>query len=467
MFNPIEAFQRYAAKHGYLTAPVKSDRMPPGIPYIVGNEGAERFSYYGMRAILVVFMTKYLLGRNGALDVMDESDAKYWYHLFVSSVYFLPFLGAVLADALWGKYRTIVALSIVYCFGHLALALDDTRVGLFVGLSLIALGAGGIKPCVSAHVGDQFGATNQRLLPRVYSWFYFSINVGSTISSIWIPVVLDKQGPHLAFAIPGILMFLATVVFWIGRKKFVHIPPGGNSFNEEAVSPVGLRVIGRLMVLNIFVAIFWSLFDQSSSAWVLQAEKMDRQLLGHVWLASQLQAINPVFVVLFIPIFSYVVYPFMNRFFEVTALRKIMIGFFVATPSFFITAWVEHRITQGFAPSVWWHVLAYFFITAAEILISITGLEFYYTQAPKKMKSLMLAVWLSAVTIGNVFTALVNKFNKQNGKLLLEGAEYYLFFACLMVVAAIIFGFVAARFKVQTFIQDEEPSPTPQTAVTS
>ncbi len=457
MFNPVEAFRRYAAKHGYLTAPVKSDRMPTGIPYIVGNEGAERFSYYGMRAILVVFMTHYLLGRNGALEVMDESDAKYWYHLFVSSVYFLPFLGAILADAFLGKYRTILILSLVYCLGHLALALDATRTGLFVGLSLIAFGAGGIKPCVSAHVGDQFGASNQSLLPRVYSWFYFAINLGSTISTIWIPVVLNDKGPHLAFAIPGVLMLLATGVFWIGRNKFVHIPPAGTSFLKEAVGPVGLRVIGRLLLLNIFVAIFWSLFDQSSSAWVLQAEKMDRQIFGHVWLASQLQAINPIFVVLFIPVFSYFVYPYLNRFFTVTPLRKMTLGFIVAIPSFFITAWVEHRITQGFAPSAWWHVLAYFFITAAEILISITGLEFYYTQAPKKLKSLMLAVWLSAVTMGNLFTALVNKFNKVNGKLILEGAEYYLFFGCLMVVAAVVFVFVASRFKVQTFIQDEAP----------
>src|SRR6185503_865235 len=162
------------AKTPYLTAPLKTDRMPPGVPYIVGNEAAERFSFYGMKGILVVFMTTYLMNAQGLLDVMPKEKAQGYFHLFVSSVYLLPFLGAFLADAILGKYRTILLLSVVYCFGHFALALNDTRVGLATGLVLIALGSGGIKPCVSANVGDQFGGSNQHLLPRVFNWFYFS-----------------------------------------------------------------------------------------------------------------------------------------------------------------------------------------------------------------------------------------------------------------------------------------------------
>ena len=175
----------------YLTAPIKTDKMPPGVPYIVGNEAAERFSYYGMNSILVIFMTKQLLDANGAPNPMTEPQADAWYHTFVSCLYFLPLLGAFLADAVLGKYRTILFLSIVYCFGHFALALDHTRIGLTIGLGLIALGAGGIKPCVSANVGDQFGASNQHLLTRVFSWFYFSINFGSAFSTLLIPWLLD------------------------------------------------------------------------------------------------------------------------------------------------------------------------------------------------------------------------------------------------------------------------------------
>src|ERR1041385_827699 len=222
------------AKSAYLPAPIKTDKMPPGVPFIVGNEAAERFSYYGMNGILVVFMTKYLMDAHGQPDHMSDIKAEEWYHTFVSAVYFLPLLGAFLADAVLGKYRVIFWLSIVYCFGHFALALNDTRIGLLIGCGLIALGAGGIKPCVSANVGDQFGATNQHLLPKVFSWFYFSINLGSAFSTILIPEFLERYGPKIAFGTPGVFMFVATVVFWFGRRKFVHIPPAGavNYFKE-------------------------------------------------------------------------------------------------------------------------------------------------------------------------------------------------------------------------------------------
>ena len=214
--------------------------MPPGVPYIVANEAAERFSYYGMRGILVVFMTKYLMGRDGSLDVMGKADAMEYYHWFLSAVYFFPVLGALLSDVWLGKYRTILYVSLIYCLGHLALSLDETRLGLAVGLTLIAIGSGGIKPCVSANVGDQFGQSNQHLLEKVFGWFYFSINAGSMFSTLLIPWLLTHKGPHVAFAIPGVLMFVATLCFWLGRHKFVHIPPAGWGAVQEALSPEGL-----------------------------------------------------------------------------------------------------------------------------------------------------------------------------------------------------------------------------------
>src|SRR5690606_3091870 len=107
------------------------------------------------------------------------ADASGYVHLFNTGVYFFPVIGSIIADAFWGKYKTIVLLSLVYCLGHLALALDETRLGLAVGLSLIAIGSGGIKPCVSAHVGDQFGPRNKDLIPKVFGWFYIAINLGA------------------------------------------------------------------------------------------------------------------------------------------------------------------------------------------------------------------------------------------------------------------------------------------------
>ncbi|MDD9941715.1 MAG: POT family MFS transporter [Myxococcales bacterium] len=438
----------------YRETPFETEAMPPGVPYIVSNEAAERFSFYGMKTILVVFMTKHLLGADGQAAPMTDEEAKYWYHMFTSAVYFLPFFGAIIADAFFGKYVVIIALSLVYCLGHFALALDETRLGLAIGLSLIAIGGGGIKPCVSAHVGDQFGERNQGLLERVYGWFYLSINIGSLISTLLTPILLQHVGPSLAFGVPGILMVLATLAFWMGRHRFAHIPAAGSSFVREAFSREGLGAMGRLFVIYLFVAMFWSLFDQTGSAWVLQADHMDRRLLGVELLPAQIQAANPLLVVLFIPLFSYVIYPAINRFFPLTPLRKIGIGFFVAAVAFVIPAAVEARISAGDAPSIGYQLLAYVVLTAAEILISITCLEFSYTQAPNRMKSLVMATFLMSVSVGNLFTAAVNKvIQNADGTSKLAGADYYLFFAGAMFATAVLFIFVAMRYRERRYIQ--------------
>ena len=124
----------------FRTTPVETNRMPPGIPYIVGNEAAERFNFYGLKAILVIYMTKFLMDRSGALAPMSKEEATGWYHLFVGSNYFFPAMGAIVADAFLGKYRTILWLSILYSIGCVALAVDHTRFGLGVGLVLIVAG---------------------------------------------------------------------------------------------------------------------------------------------------------------------------------------------------------------------------------------------------------------------------------------------------------------------------------------
>jgi POT family proton-dependent oligopeptide transporter len=447
------------AQSKYLTAPVPSEKMPGGVPYIISNEAAERFSYYGMRAILVIFMTRHLMGRNGQLAPMNDAEAKTWYHLFTSAVYFTPLLGAVIADAFLGKYLTIMSLSLVYCAGHLALALDDTRLGLLVGLALIALGSGGIKPCVSAHVGDQFGKTNARLLEKVFGWFYFAINFGAFASTLLTPYLLEHLGPHVAFAVPGILMGIATLAFWMGRWKFVHVPPGGMEFLRETFGPEGRSAMLRLAVIYVFIAMFWSLFDQTGSAWVLQAEQMDRTIFGIELLSSQIQAANPLLIMILIPTFAYGVYPAINKVFPLTPLRKISIGFFVAAASFAVSTFIEMRIAAGGRPSIAWQLLAYVIITCAEVMISITGLEFSYTQAPRRMKSIIMALYMLSVSLGNAFTAGVNHFLQGDQAVFrLSDVGYYSFFTISMLATAVVFIVVALLYKPRTYIQEEQPA---------
>ncbi len=448
------------ARHQYATVPPNLTTMPPGVPYIIGNEAAERFSFYGMRSILIVFMTQYLVTSSGATDHMGDAEARQYFALFVAAVYFLPILGAILAEGFIGKYQTIFWLSIVYCFGHFALALNDTRMGLLLGLGLISFGAGGIKPCVSANVGDQFGESNKHLISKVFGWFYFSINAGSFISTILCPILLHdpRFGPRWAFGLPGVMMVLATVFFWLGRKKFVHIPPGGLGFLKQVFSKEGGLALLRLAMVYVFVAVFWSLWDQSSGgSWTLQAQHLDLHWFGMNLLPSQVQTANPILILILIPVVNYGLYPWMGRFFEVTPLRKIGIGLFLTAFSYVVIWHIQRLIDAGGTPSVNWQFLAYFILTLGEAMVSITGLEFSYTQAPNKMKSAVMALWLFTVSAGNLFTAEVNHFiQNADGTLKMNDQQYFLFFAGIMFVAAVIFVIFAMSYQGRTYLQSQE-----------
>ncbi|MHC4517121.1 MAG: POT-type proton-dependent oligopeptide transporter [Planctomycetota bacterium] len=334
-------------KRTYLTAPPASKKIPAGIPYILTNEAAERFAFYGMTSILVVFMTKYLMGRDGTLAAMTDEGAKEWFHIFTAAVYFTPLIGAILSDMWLGKYRTIVAFSILYCAGFAFLVWDQTRLGLGAGLVLIALGSGMIKPCVSANVGDQFGQQNKHLLSKMYSWFYFSINVGACISMFACPWLLDKYGPRLGFGVPALLMIFATIAFVAGRMRYVHIPPEGK---EKVLAEIFdwqvFKILVRLCIIFVFVSMFFALFYQSQGAWVLQAERMNLKWFI-TWLPAQIQAVNSALIIIMIPLFAYVVYPAMDKVFPLTPLRKIGIGMFVTAACFIVPAFVETQIKGG------------------------------------------------------------------------------------------------------------------------
>ncbi|NDK40167.1 MFS transporter [Pseudoxanthomonas gei] len=200
-------------------------RLPKQVPYIIGNEACERFSFYGMRNILVQFMVSSVI-----LAYLPESAregaAKDVFHSFVIGVYFFPLLGGWLSDRYFGKYNTVLWFSLIYCAGHACLALfEDNRNGFYTGLFLIALGSGGIKPLVVSFVGDQFDESNKSLAKVVFDFFYWIINFGSFFASLLMPLFLRSYGPSVAFGIPGLLMLIATVIFWLGRKQYIRVAP--------------------------------------------------------------------------------------------------------------------------------------------------------------------------------------------------------------------------------------------------
>jgi POT family proton-dependent oligopeptide transporter len=539
------------------SAPAGSNRYPPGIPYIIGNEAAERFSYYGMRAILVIYMTALYLHfvpkESAPPDIVEaaETRALQVAHYFFAAVYAFPMVGAIIADRLLGKYLIILWVSVLYCGGHATLAVaGHTEWGMYVGLALIAMGSGGIKPCVSANVGDQFTSANAHLIRGIYQVFYFSVNFGSFFATLLTPILYYKLGPAVAFGVPGILMGLATLIFWMGRNAFVKAPPkpGGRLglldaaaslslflafavlvfFPGEAFALFGIESVfrGRLALCAAFltvwlllfgarqriepdpgfmgivayslanrnlrrpgmrffdvarerfgddaaegppavlkimlvfsmVSVFWTLFDQHSSTWIHQAESMDLAFTVPYFkkvtlTAAQIPALNPLFVMLIIPFMNFCVYrPLERRGIAFTPLRRMAVGMFLTSASFVAAAVLESRITaaaeEDVKVHVAWQVIPYLLLTASEVMVSVTGLEFAYTQAPRSMKSTIMGFWLLCVTFGNLLTALVAPLQE----LSLE----HLFWVCagLMAGAAAIFSLMAYFYRGKTYLQE-------------
>jgi proton-dependent oligopeptide transporter, POT family len=441
----------------------KSERFPPQIKFLAWNEGCERFSFYGMSSILTIYMATHL--------AMPESDAEADYHLFVSAVYVTPLLGAWLADRFFGRYALILWLSLGYVLGHATVAAFDGPSGLLAGLALIAAGAGGIKPCAAAFVGDQFTRENQHLLTKVYDLYYWMINLGAMAATLLIPEILARSGPRLAFALPGALMALALAIFWCGSRSYIVQPPSGPSPHgffrvtghalsrlgtgrrgdhwlqaardrhpEEAVEAA--KAVFRIAGVFASILTFWALFFQYGSSWVLQAERMDRDLLGYEIKASQMSTLDALFVLVTIPVLAGWLYPWLERRgLGVTALGKMTAGMFVTVLSFVAAGLVQRSLDAGAVPHVAWQVPQYLFLALGEVLVSVTALEFAYTQAPRSMKSVIMSLWYLTIALGSLLTAAVAKLNR------FHGTAYFAFFAVLMLLGAVAFAWVARRYR--------------------
>jgi len=453
----------------------RQSRLPPQIRYIIGNEACERFSFYGMRNILTVFLIDWLLKNQVPAQAERESMAKAVFHLFVFGVYFTPLLGGFLADRFLGKYRTVLYISLLYCVGHACLALfPESRTGFYAGLALIALGSGGVVPCVSALVGDQFTAENKHLVNKVFAVFYWSINLGSFFASLLIPKTLRLFGPSVAFGIPGILMGIATLVFWLGRNQYIKVPPTGknpHSFlavvasawrhrgrpghfldsarsQHPAEAVEGVKAVFRILSIFAFIPFFWMLFDQKASTWVVQARSMNLRIGSWNFEPSQMQLVNPALVMLLIPFTTAVVYPAFKRLgWELTLLRRMPIGVAVAATAFVIAGLLNIPVAAGEKLSVLWQILPYSVLTVGEVLVSIAGLEFAYTQAPLTMKSVIQSFWKLTIAAANLAVALASALA------FFKGTALFFYYAGFGYLAAAGLAWVASRYKVVDWYQ--------------
>ncbi|KAF4087049.1 hypothetical protein AMELA_G00091150 [Ameiurus melas] len=372
---------------------------PVSIFFIVVNEFCERFSYYGMRAVLVLYFTYFLR--------WDDDLATSVYHAFVALCYLTPILGAIVADSWLGKFKTIIYLSIVYAIGQIIMAVsaiqditDKNRDGTpdnmavhvslaLIGLILIALGTGGIKPCVSAFGGDQFKDHQTRQRSTFFSVFYLCINAGSLLSTLITPILRGQEcGIHsiqkcypLAFGVPAALMVVSLVVFIAGSGMYVKAAPKGNimldvskcigfavknRFNHKSskyptrehwldwadekydkLLIAQIKMVLKVLFLYIPLPMFWTLFDQKGSRWTLQATTMDGTFGSLVLQPDQMQTVNPILILTLVPIMDRIVYPLIRKCgFNFTPLKRMTVGMFLAAMAFVSAALVQIQIDK-------------------------------------------------------------------------------------------------------------------------
>uniref|UniRef100_A0A7N6C3N9 Solute carrier family 15 member 2 n=1 Tax=Anabas testudineus TaxID=64144 RepID=A0A7N6C3N9_ANATE len=520
---------------------------PTSICFIVVNEFCERFSYYGMKAVLTLYFVSYL--------GWDPDLSTAVYHAFSGLCYFTPILGALIADSWLGKFKTIIYLSVVYVIGHVVKSVGaiptvgnkEMHIALsMLGLILIAFGTGGIKPCVAAFGGDQFDEENVSERQKFFSIFYMSINAGSLLSTVITPILrgdvqcFGGDCYALAFGVPAALMVVALVVFIAGCGLYKRNPPQGNillevcrcigfaiknrwksskydpkrkhwlDWAEEKYSKrliQEIKMVLRVLVLYIPLPMFWALFDQQGSRWTLQARRMNLSFV-RVCL-HKVKMLNALLILVFVPIFDLLIYPLVGLCrINITPLRKMVTGMIFAALAFGAATLVEVQVVVRMSNSlssfyinketlvktftylkypdvscisqseecsdlnlglldfgasytviltnesdtivphkmedvqannvhIAWQIPQYVLLTAGEVMFSITGLEFSYSQAPANMKSVLQAGWLLTVAFGNVIVLIVAE-----GAGLEQWKEFALF-AGLLLGVSIIFSFMA------------------------
>ncbi len=441
---------------------------PVGFWFFFWGEFAERCCYYGMRAILLLYMIR-------VLDFSD-GDASRVMSYFIAACYLLPLVGGYLADNYLGKYRTIVGFSLPYIFGQLMLGIEalQSRTFLFISLALLAMGSGVIKPNISTLMGltyDQKRPGRTKLRSDAFAMFYGAINIGAALSSFAMPWIRDKYGYATAFVFPAVLMTMAFIVFASGKPFY-----GAETIQRKRLTPderrERLTVLRRIIGLFIVVTFFWSIFDQSASTWTLFAkdhlalnifdhppgtwqhsvlrfarDSLGIDLFGTSLPPDLLQAINPVLIILLLPPITFLWHYLARIGYDLKPTSKMLIGFVLTTVTMAIMSLAGFLAADAGRVSVLWEVVSYVLITVSEICISVVGLELAFTAAPATMKSFVTACWLLTVFFGNILNAQITPLYEQTvfGFELSPG-RYFALFALIMIPVTAAFVIMSRRF---------------------
>lgn len=397
------------------------NRHPKGLTILFFTEMWERFSFYGMRAILVLYLTKETMGENPGMG-WSNSEALALYGWYTMLVYVMAIPGGIIADKWLGQKKTVFFGGLLIAAGQLTLVIDDITT-FYAGLALIISGVGLLKPNISTMVGGLYAPGDVRR-DSGFTIFYIGINIGAAIAPLLVGYIGEVYGWHYGFGIAGIGMLFGQAVYLWGLKylkdvgNLVQVQKTEGATKKTALTKIEKDRIVVLLISFIIVIIFWAAYEQAGGLMNIYTNtKIDRNVLGFEIPASLFQSVPAFFVI----IFGMVVASFWNKRHkmgkESSSLFKMAVGTIIMGTGFLMMTGASLQAVDGQKAMLIWLILSYLLQVIGELSISPVALSFITKLAPAKYASIMMGAYFAATGLGNKLAGLVGQLATEAGEL--------------------------------------------------
>ena len=416
---------------------------PRALAYLFATEMWERFSYYGMRALLVLYMIKYLLAPQHAGDVAGLASfksalefvfgplstqplASQIYGFYTGLVYLTPILGGLLADRVLGQRRTVIVGATLMAIGHFMMAFEHL---FLLALGFLILGNGAFKPNISTQVGMLY-PTGDRRRDRAFSIFYVGINLGAFLAPLICGTLGEEIGWHYGFAAAGVGMTLGLIIYIVATPHLPSDAFASRPLPDGRLDRSAWQSIAVLLLLFAPVSLYWATYEQQGNTIALWADQFtDRRFLGGEIPVTWFQAFNPFMIFAFTPFIVAFWRRQGNN--EPSTATKLAIGCLINALGYLIMVVAAWSAGSGKASWLW--LFAYFVvITIGELYLSPTSLSLVTKIAPKALLSMMMGVWLATSFVGGFLAGYLGTFWSSMGK-----ADFFLMLALISAVSAV------------------------------
>jgi POT family proton-dependent oligopeptide transporter len=454
---------------------VKSERTilghPPGLFVLFFTEMWERFSYYGMRSLLVLYMVDHLFLRpdvgqavlgfsfiQGVLEsifgpLAIQPLSSQIYGLYTAFVYLTPFFGGMLADRWMGQRKTVILGAVLMAIGHFLMAFETL---FFGGLLFLIMGNGAFKPNIATQVGGLYPEGDPRR-DRAFTIFYMGVNLGAFLSPLVCGTLGQKVGWHYGFGAAGVGMVLGLCLYLWGQK---HLAPDSLTVRKEEKLPSEpltrdeWKRIGALVALCMLNIVFWGVFEQQGNTMQLFADRHTNwEFLGYTIPSTWFQSFNPMMIFIFAPLLN-VVWAWQSRNkTEPSSVVKMDIGCCLLGLSFVVMIIAVQGLEPEQRRSVLWLLSTTFILTIGELYLSPIGLSLVTKVAPQRIVSMMMGVWFLSSFFGNYFSGFLGTYWERMPQ------EMFFTMLTLMGVGAGVAMFILSRPVNRIISKHERPKP--------